>query len=131
MGASLLARVRECCSPAQAGPRQRSQESAETVQALRTHHGILIQAPHPLASQQGQNDGGRFQASPVGKASRYESSEGQYGFFRGRPVKQRNSITWQSFALRSFWERVADRQTDQLASYCRLTLGTKWTLTSL
>lgn len=82
VGASLLARVREYRSPAQAGRRQWSRERAETVQALRTHHKVLIQAPHPLASQQGQNDGGRFQASPVVKASRYESSKGQYGFFR-------------------------------------------------
>lgn len=82
VGASLLARVREYHSPAEAGPRQWSWERAETVQALRIHHKVLIQAPHPLASQQGQNNGGRFQARPVGKASRYKSSKGQYGFFR-------------------------------------------------
>jgi len=81
VGASCLASVREHHSPAQPGPRQWSRERAETVQALCTHK-VLIQAPHPLASQQGQNDGGRFQASPKGKASRYKSSKGQYGFFR-------------------------------------------------
>lgn len=114
VGASLLAQV---------GPWQWSWGRTETVQALCNHH----KAPHPLASQQGQNDGGRFQASPVGKASTKAARGNTAPLGGASKAKEQHQLA--ELCAEEFLGK-GSRQTDRLNSCCRLTLGTKWILTS-
>lgn len=89
----------------------------------------LIQAPHPLASQQDRTMEADSRPAEQEKLQ-IQKQQGAIRLLQMEPEKQRNSISLQSFVLRSFQERVADRdrQTDFLL---QADPGDKWTLTSL
>lgn len=87
-------------------------ERVEPVQALHTYHKELIQAPRPQQVNKDRTMEADSRPAQQGKLDM--KAAGAILRLQVEPVKQRNSISWQSSVLRSFLGTCSIRPTDFL-----------------